>query len=371
MARKFLYIIAALAVLVIAGLFVLRIWSGDLTRLAFVPKGAFAPQAALAENAYADPAMWISRPDKANDPARWRPEGAVAPAAGEPKYAVFFVHPTSYLEKAQWNAPLDDASANSRARLFVRGLASPFAGASEIWAPRYRQAAFGAALTTAPEAQKAVDAAYRDVAQAFDYFLAQVPADMPIVLAGHSQGAVHVLRLLHERVAGKPLQQRIAAAYPVGWPVSLEHDLPALGLPACKSGGQAGCIVTWISFAEPADPGEWLEVYRASAGFDGKPRGDSPILCVNPLTGVEGGSAPATANIGTLVPNVELNNGTLMIRAVPARCDKQGLLLIGDPPKMGPYVLPGNNYHVYDVPLFWANLQQDVARRMSTWAKVH
>jgi hypothetical protein len=35
---------------------------------------------------------------------------------------------------------------------------------------------------------------------------------------------------------------------------------------------------------------------------------------------------------------------------------------------MGPYVLPGNNYHVYDIPLFWENLRQDVARRMRTWA---
>ena len=30
-------------------------------------------------------------------------------------------------------------------------------------------------------------------------------------------------------------------------------------------------------------------------------------------------------------------------------------------------VLPGNNYHVYDIPLFWANLQADVARRMAAW----
>jgi len=27
-------------------------------------------------------------------------------------------------------------------------------------------------------------------------------------------------------------------------------------------------------------------------------------------------------------------------------------------------VLPGNNYHVYDIPLFWANTKADVARRV-------
>ena len=48
-------------------------------------------------------------------------------------------------------------------------------------------------------------------------------------------------------------------------------------------------------------------------------------------------------------------------------CDERGLLLIGDPPEMGEGVLPGNNYHVYDIPLFWKNLQEDVLARVKTW----
>jgi hypothetical protein len=48
--------------------------------------------------------------------------------------------------------------------------------------------------------------------------------------------------------------------------------------------------------------------------------------------------------------------------------DSASLLLIGDPPELGPGVLPGNNYHVYDIPLFWRNLQLDVERRVRAWA---
>ena len=48
MARKFLYFIAFLIVLVIAGAFVLNIWSKELTRLAFVPSGRFVEQSPLA-----------------------------------------------------------------------------------------------------------------------------------------------------------------------------------------------------------------------------------------------------------------------------------------------------------------------------------
>ena len=370
MVRKFLHAVVVLLVLIIAAAFALRVWGDSLGEIAFVPSEQFVEQDPLAGNAYADTAMWLSHPrfTAATDPARWRPDGAPSPAADAPEFAVFFVHPTSYLERTHWNAPLDDRQSRSRARTFLRGLASAFGGASQIWAPRYRQATFGAFLTEEPEAAQAIDAAYRDVAQAFDYFLAQVPEGMPIVLAGHSQGARHVVQLLRDRVAGTPLQARIAAAYAVGWPISLEHDVPALGLPACEAPGQGGCIVSWSSFAEPAEPGQWFEHYRNSPGFDGEMRGDSAILCVNPLDGRIDGDAPASANLGTLKPNEDLSDGELIPGAVPARCDERGLLLIGEPIELGPYSLPGNNYHVYDIPLFWRNVQADVVRRVSAWA---
>jgi hypothetical protein len=372
MARKFLYFIVVCVLIVLAVLLALRLWPSALSRLAFVPSGHFEAQAPLAENAYRDPAMWYVRPGRGEELVRWQPpfrQGSPArPAEEVPSFAVFFVHPTSYLERSHWNAPLDDQGAGARARLFIKGLASPFGQASEIWAPRYRQAAVGAFLTHSPEAREALDLAYRDVSQAFDEFLAEVGPDVPIVLAGHSQGALLIDELLRKRIAGTALEGRIALAYPIGWPISVAHDLPALGLPACATPDQAGCLVTWSSFAEPADPGMLLEWYRHSAGYDGLPRGKSGALCVNPLTGTVDGSAPASANRGTLVPSADLSSGELVAGAVGARCGERGLLLIGNPPDLGPYVLPGNNYHVYDIPLFWENLRIDVARRMRTWA---
>ena len=363
MARKFLYGVAFLIVLVVAGAVALSLFGSKLTRLALVPGHTFADQPALAADAYTRPGMWFARPGMA-DPARWLPQGFAADERDVPAFAVFFVHPTSYLDRSAWNAPLGDRDSQARARLYVRGLGSAFGAASEFWAPRYRQATFGAFLTAAPEAGRAIDAAYRDVDHAFAEFVAGVPADMPIVLAGHSQGAGHILRLWRERVVGTPLQQRVAMVYAIGWPVSVAHDLPRLGLPACTAADQAHCLMDWSSFADPADPGLMLDAYRRSPGLDGKPRGDSPILCVNPLTGTMGGAAPAAADLGTLVPDAALADGRLVQGMVGARCDAHGLLSIGRPANLGPYVLPGNNYHVYDIPLFWANLRADVARRI-------
>ncbi|MEO6040588.1 MAG: DUF3089 domain-containing protein [Croceibacterium sp.] len=369
MVRKFLYLVALAVVLVIAAAFAYALMGNRLTQWALVPTSRFEAQAKLAENTYHDRALWFSRPGAAHDPSRWVPAGYTDPPGPAAHHAVFFVHPTSFLDRAHWNAALGDPESQARARLFVQGLGSAFGAASEVWAPRYRQATFGAFLTASPEAAQAIDAAYRDVDQAFSEFLTQVGPDTSIVLAGHSQGALHVLRLLRERVVGTPLQRRVAMVYPIGWPISITHDLPALGLPACARPDQTRCIVTWSSFAEPAEPGTMLEVFRGSSGYDGQRRGDGPIVCVNPLTGMSGGTAPASANLGTVVPNAALSNGVLARGLVPARCDPAGLLLIGPPPALGPYVLPGNNYHVYDIPLFWANLRADVARRMEAWPK--
>jgi hypothetical protein len=368
MVRKFLYFVAFLVVVFVAGGVAMNYWKRELSQIAFVPKVKFEQQNPLAGNAYDDPAMWFSRPGiGTGDPSRWLPAGwKDEPTEVPADAAVFFIHPTSYLAKDHWNAPLDDEQSQARARLFIRGMASPFNRSGEMWIPRYRQAAFGAFLTNAPEATAALDAAYADVVQAFDFFVASIGKDTPISLAGHSQGSLHLIRLLKEKVAGTPLQGRIVAAYAIGWPISIEHDLPALGLPACSKLEEANCIVTWSSFAEPADPELVMETYAKSIGYDGTPRGTSQVLCTNPLTGAKGGEAPASANLGTLVPDASLAAGTMEKALVPARCEG-GLLLIGPPPKLGPYVLPGNNYHVYDIPLFWANLRADVAARRAAW----
>jgi hypothetical protein len=225
--------------------------------------------------------MWIARPDKPGNPALWTPAG-YQPAA-KPAAAVFFVHPTSFLDTKMWNAPLDNQDANNRAALFLRGQASAFNSVGEIWAPRYRQATFGAFLTSKASAGKALDFAYRDVLAAFDQFVIEA-GDRPIVLAGHSQGALHLSRLLVDRVAGKPIAKRIVAAYVVGWPVSVSADLPKMGLPACTRADEAGCILSWQSFSEPADPALIVDTFDATTGFTGQPRGGTPMVCIKPIS---------------------------------------------------------------------------------------
>lgn len=364
MVRKFLYFVAILIAIVIAAAFLIRIFADELTQMAFVPTGEFQEQRAFATNIYENPQMWYAHPSlPGKNPAQWLPAGA-EPDQMPGSAAIFFVHPTSFISRAAWNAPLDDKATNDRTRIFLRGLASPFASAGKIWAPKYRQATIGAFITDRVEGKQALDAAYQDILLAFDEFLAQQQADRPIILVGHSQGARHLAQLMQDRIAGNPVAKRIVAAYIIGWPVSVETDLPQMGLPACRSHDQTGCIISWQSFAEPAEYDNILKLYAASTGFNEELRGESPILCTNPLTGGVEEDAPAEANLGTLKPDNGLETGELVPAAVPARCDDHGFLLIGDPPDLGNFVLPGNNYHVYDIPLFWANIRADALWRL-------
>lgn len=364
LARRFLWIIAIITMIVIAAAFAYSLFGTQLIRTAMVPSVPFTATAAGKAPNYISPASWVARPDRRTDAARWTPEGySPAPLPG---VAVFYVLPTSVFDRSHWNGRIGDPDTTRRMEQFLRFQASIFNGVGAIWAPAYRQATFGAFLTDKPEATKALDLAYADVDAAFTVFLAAQPADKPIILAGHSQGALHLMRLLKERVAGTPLMDRIVAVYLPGWPISKTADLPALGLPACTIPDQTGCLMTWQSFAQPADYKPVRDQFDKGVGLTGDRRLGTEIVCTNPLSGTTGTQPQVpTANFGALVPNDDFTAGTLQPKTIGARCLPTGILDIGAPPEgFNGYVLPGNNYHVYDFPLFWSNLRADVERRV-------
>lgn len=364
-ARRFLMAVLVLTLLVVAAAFAIYQWGGSMLLQRATPKGHFqAAEAGGAPN-YSQASSWLARPGKPNDPSLWLPDGITVAAAG--KAAIFYVHPTTYLEQDRWNAPLDAGGDTAfRTQLFVQSQASAFNSAGDVWAPRYRQAAFGAFLLDTRDARNALDLAYRDVAAAFDIFVREA-GNRPIILAGHSQGALHIERLLREKVAGRPLARRVVAAYVVGWPISTVSDLPALGLPACRAPDQTGCILSWMTFGDPANPDLILGQWKNSKGLTGGDRRQADVLCVNPISGVEGGAAPPQDNAGTLVPAGGLKSATLDRGLVGAHCNKGLLTLDGSPPALGPFVLPGNNYHAYDYALFWGAVRSDAERRLRAW----
>jgi hypothetical protein len=364
-ARRFLGCIFILALIVVGGAFALYQWGGEaLVRMA-TPTGHYQEPPKGSGPDYSKQESWLAKPGLADDPSKWLPEGVNPTIPGE-WAATFYVHPTTYLEGDRWNAPLDlGGEPARRTRIFVETQAGAFNGVSEIWAPRFRQAAYGAFLLQSVDAQKALDLAYRDVLTAFDAFLAAQPAGRPVILAGHSQGSLHILRLLADR--RQALRGRLVAAYVAGWPVGVTSDLPATGLSSCSTADQIGCVLSWQSFKEPANTDLVTKAWIGTRGLAGSAHSRQDMLCTDPLTGAKDGAAPASSNSGTLIPNGDLSNASLAPGRVGARCDNGFLLIDGDVPNLGPYVLPGNNYHVYDYALFWGSIRADAERRMAAW----
>ena len=364
-ARRFLILIFILTLIVVGGAFALYQFGDQVLVRMATPQGHYQEPPKGTGPDYAQDASWLAKPGFADDPSKWLPEG-VNPTVTNTAAATFYVHPTTYLERDRWNAPIDAAGEPAqRARLFVESQAGAFNGISDVWAPKYRQAAYGAFLLNNDDARRALDLAYRDVLAAFDAFLAAQTADKPIMLAGHSQGSLHLLNLLKDRKG--PLQGRLVAAYVAGWPVGVRSDLSATGLSACTAQEQAGCILSWQSFRDPANTSLVTKAWVGTEGLTGAARSREDMLCTNPLTGTADGAASAAVNAGTLVPDGDLTRASLEPGRVGARCDKGFLLIDGDVPNLGPYVLPGNNYHVYDYALFWGSIRADAERRLAAW----
>jgi hypothetical protein len=363
-ARRFLILMLILTVIFVGGAFALYQWGSEVLVRMAAPQGHFEAPARGSEPDYARAEAWVARPDFKDSPAKWRPAGDSMYSVAVSRSATFYVHPTTYLERDRWNAPIEmGGETTRRARLFVQSQSGVFDDTSDVWAPKYRQAAYGAFLLTSEDATKALDLAYRDVLAAFDAFLAAQPRDKPIILAGHSQGSLHLLRLLSNRK--QVLRGRLIAAYIVGWPVGVISDLPATGLPACTNAKQIGCVLSWQSFKEPANTRLVTKAWVGTMGLTGATRTREDMLCTNPLTGTKDGVAGPDANMGTLLPDSDLTKASIIEERVGARCKNGFLLIDGDIPNLGPYVLPGNNYHVYDYALFWGAVKFDAMERAS------
>ncbi|MEN3971563.1 DUF3089 domain-containing protein [Sphingomicrobium sp. XHP0235] len=397
-ARIFLWIVAVLTLLVVAGAFVFYQFGDRILAEQAMPKVEFKAPPPEARPTYASIDAWWSRPDMDEPLADWEPDAenvesveidapvegdsetgtqvedeieipppvALPPLGPERAAATFYIHPTTYLKTDRWNADMElTGIAETRARLFVQSQASTFADVSKVWAPRYRQASFGTFLSQSANAQAALDVAYGDISEAFTVFLEENP-EGPIIVAGHSQGGLHALRLLTERRG--EIADRLVAAYVVGWPVDAEADLPATGLPACTSREEARCMMSWLTFGDPPNPGLVLREWLDAEGYAGIERERDRLVCTNPLTGGEDGEALPADNPGLLVPDATLTSAVLRPGSVGARCDRGLLLLNGEVPELGPFVLPGNNYHVFDYALFWGAIREDVAARLSAWS---
>ncbi|MBO6503244.1 MAG: DUF3089 domain-containing protein [Kordiimonadaceae bacterium] len=368
-AAIFLWVIAGLIVITLAIFAWIQADPARALRIAFTPGDPFTAISSEPLD-YTDDANWAALPSK-DSFAKGRPAGEVSIAV-VPDVDVFFVHPTTYLSRDSWNAPLDAADANLRLEKRVLKMqASAFNLAGNIYAPRYRQATFGAFFDNEGDGLQALVFAYSDVLNAFDQFIADRNEGRPFILAGHSQGSLHLLSLLQQRLAGSDLAERMVATYIVGWPVSVEADLGAMpGIEACQTATDTQCVVSYQTFGPDGDAEGIKAFFESSTSLAGLPRAGTQMLCTNPLTWTIDGAADADANIGAQARMGDDDPlGEPIVGLNGAACDADGFLVLENEPGEAwqEFKMSGENFHVYDYHKFFGNIRTNATARVAAW----
>ncbi|MCK7556510.1 DUF3089 domain-containing protein [Chitinophaga sedimenti] len=277
---------------------------------------------------------------------------------------VFFLHPTSFVQhfrKAPLIADIDDPELNELTeRQIIKLQATIFNAHTRVFAPYYRQAHLKAFFQQDQAAASAFDTAYSDLKAAFQYYLKHYNHGRPIIIAAHSRGAMHGIRLLQEFFDGRPLQKQLVCAYLVGWRVG-ENDFKHI--PPGTSPTQTGCVLTWRTyenkFISKSD--------KATA---------EGALCINPLTWLPGNEwSDKSAYKGA--PDKHLKkkvNSDIRIRVHEKYhvvwVKGYNELSLGLP-GIGRFAEAIGNLHLFDLNLFYLNVRENVKQRIDAYRAAH
>lgn len=268
---------------------------------------------------------------------------------------VFFVHPTSYLDKRgndQWNADINNEKVNRKTdEASIMYQASIFNGVGKVYAPRYRQAHLKTFFTKdSASAAKALNLAYQDVKSSFEYYLKYYNNGRPIILASHSQGTAHLIRLLKDFFDNDSLRRKLVVAYAVGFPVPIDNYKY---LKPCTNKYEIGCICSWRCFKK---------------GYEGKfVKFNKPIVLTNPLnwTTQQDVYVDKSKNLGAVLDNIS-EKPTLGQSGAQIH---ESILWVDKPKFKGSFLYPFSNFHVGDFNIFYMNVRQNAIERLGAYWK--
>lgn len=256
-----------------------------------------APQPTPAPD-YRAETSWLCLPDRADPCAQPLPTtmlnangygstGQAMPAS-DPPADCFYVYPTISRD-AGLNSDLQPGIAEEIGAALVQF--ARFSGVCRTFAPLYRSLTLASLAPNVDPAAvgQGFALAYGDVRNAWRDYLDHRNEGRPFVLIGHSQGTIHLTRLIQEEIEGRPEADRMLSAMLVGFNVEVPDNAAVGGTfartPLCTRAGQTGCIVTYVSFraTNPPPPG-------ALFGRAGRP--GMTVACTNPAALGQPGTQP-------------------------------------------------------------------------------
>lgn len=262
------------------------------------PAAAQEPGPAAAAPDYANPSSWLCLPGRDDVCGKPLPTtalnangyGSVGQSAirKDAPADCFYVYPTISPDPGD-NSDLSPGpqELGATAIQFAR-----FASVCRTFAPLYRQATLTSLLRQATggatRTAEIMNLAYGDVRAAWRHYLQKENRGRPFVLIGHSQGTIHLTRLIAEEIEGKPEAKRMLSAMLIGFNVEVPEGKLVGGTfkqtPLCTKVGQTGCIVSYVSYSASSPP-------PPGALFGRAVKPGMTVACTNPAR-LAKGTAP-------------------------------------------------------------------------------
>ena len=238
-----------------------------------------------------------------------------------------------------------------------RGL---YEDSTRMYAPYYRQMALNGYKLDTAERERRLAIAYKDVSDAFAYYLENENDGRPIILAGFSQGADMVYRLMEEYFGSEEMQQKLVAAYPIGWACTEDMVKEYPQIKPAQSADDLGVVISFDCEAP-----EVTDTIINPAG--------QKAYCINPLNWkTDSTPADKSLNIGSRFMK---SSGKIKGESEQlCGCyidEERGVLKVTEvTPAEYPAVLdilPEGSYHLYDYQFFFKNLQENVKHRVELY----
>ena len=286
----------------------------------------------------------------------------------------FFIYPTEYLGLNEGDAnyaTLDNEEMLQGLPGIYITQASVFADVSNIFMPYYRQAG----IRYAGEVQKktgSIDAAisslpYEDITSALDYYFENFNGGRPFILASHSQGSAIAKLVLKKYFKEHPDRYaRMVAAYAIGYAFTTDELAANPHMKFATGETDTGVIISWNTEGpKNVEQNVNTAVLLPNA------------ISINPINWKRDDTyAPASENLGSLVPNIEagrfeIANVGADAQVVPSR----GVVVTHAEMEPIPEELAEifnsafgpDGRHETDYALYYNNLKENVAKRVAAY----
>lgn len=262
---------------------------------------------------------------------------------------VFYIYPTLNIDEKdlRWNVPITDSVQNKKViNKAVYYQASAFINAGNLYVPYYRQAHLRSYSQYDTGGSEALKLAYIDIKNAFEFYLKNYNKGKPIIIASHSQGTTHAIRLLKDFFDGKPLQSKLIAAYIPGIAIRKEEFKHIYLM---KSPTEIGGFVSWNTYKNNYYPKTYNEWFKG-------------VATSNPITWDAKIASQRKDHKGFLFTNNKLYKQALKVYV------KDGILWITLP--RFPYrifALGKKRYHTGDINLFWEDIRENAMLRVKAY----